>query len=165
MKRIDPFILGIAIVTIIALIGGTFLAFKATGKPLELYSASENERPQAEFNTKVQDLGQMKVSDVKSADFIIKNVGQKPLQVTNVSTSCNCTFAQLSINGKLSPRFSMHKNPSWTGEIEPGKEAKITVTYEPSLMPVKGTVERDVLFTTNDPQNQNISLKVTAVVD
>jgi len=165
MKRIDPFILGIAIFTIIALIGGTFFAFKAIGKPLELYSASESERPQAELNTKVQDLGQMKVSDVKSADFTLKNVGQKPLQITNVSTSCNCTFAQIEINGKKSPRFSMHQNPNWVGEIEPGKEAKITATYQPSLMPVKGAVERDVLLTTNDPQNPNISLKVTAVVD
>lgn len=165
MKRIDPFILGIAVFTIIALIGGTFFAFKATGKPLELYSASESKRPQAELNTKLQDLGQMKVSDVKSADFIIKNAGQKPLQITNVSTSCNCTFAQIEIDGKKSPRFSMHKNPAWTGAITPQKEAKITVTYEPSLMPVKGAVERDVLLTTNDPQNPNISLKVTAVVD
>lgn len=165
MKRIDPFILAIIVITAVALVGGTIMAFKATGKPLELYSASENERPQAELNTKVQDLGQMKVSDIKSDDFILKNIGQKPLQITNVSTSCNCTFAQLEIDGKKSPRFSMHKNPSWTGEIQPGKEAKITATYEPSLMPVQGAVERNILFTTNDPQNQNISLKVTAEVD
>jgi len=165
MKRMDPFILVIIISIIVVMVGGVIFALKATGKPMELYSASATERPQVELNTKKQDLGQMKVSDVKSAEFIIKNVGQKPLQLTNVSTSCNCTFAQIEIEGKKSPRFSMHQNPNWIGEIESQKEAKITATYEPSLMPVKGAVERDVLFTTNDPQNPNISLKVTAAVD
>lgn len=165
MKKVDPFILIMIGLFVVIMVGGTVFALKSTAKPLELYSDSESERPQAELNTKVQDLGQMKVSDVKSVDFILKNVGQKPLQITNVSTSCNCTFAQIEIDGKKSPRFSMHQNPNWVGEIGAQKEAKITATYEPSLMPVKGKVERDVLFTTNDPQNPNISLKITAAVD
>lgn len=164
MRRFDPFILSIAVFSVLVVIGGIFFAFKATGKPLELYSATDTERPQIEVDTKIKDLGQMKVSDIKSADFVIKNTGQKPLQITNVSTSCNCTFAQIEIEGKQSPRFSMHKNPVWTGELAPQKEAKVTAIYEPSLMPVQGPVERNVLFTTNDPQNQNISLTLTATV-
>lgn len=164
MRRFDPFILAIVIFSILVIIGGIFFAFKATGKPLETYSASDSQRPQLEINTRIQDLGQMKVSDIKSADFVIKNTGQKPLQITNVSTSCNCTFAQVEIDGKKSPRFSMHKNPLWTGEISPQKEAKIIAIYEPSLMPVQGSVERNVLFTTNDPQNPNVSLTLTANV-
>ena len=165
MRRFDPFILTIVIISILVIAGGIFFAFKVTGKPLETYSASDSERPQIEVDTKLRDLGQMKVSDIKSADFIIKNIGQKPLQITNISTSCNCTFAQIEIDGKKSPRFSMHQNPAWTGEIAPQKEAKLIAIYEPSLMPVQGSVERNVLFTTNDPQNPNVSLKLTATVE
>lgn len=165
MKRIDPFILGIIIFTLIALAGGTYFAFKTIGKPLELYSASDTERPRVEVSASLIDLGQMKVEEIKNAEFTLTNIGEKTLQINNISTSCNCTFAQVEIEGQKSPRFSMHESPSWTGEIEPDREAKIIVTYEPALMPVKGKVERSAFMKTNDPQNSELSLKVSATVE
>ena len=165
MKRFDPFILGIIFFMILVLFGGIIFAFKESGKSIRTYSADDRDRPIVELSVISQDLGQMKVSDIKSADFIIKNSGTKPLIINNISTSCDCTFTQIEIDGKTSPRFSMHKNPNWIGEIRSGKEAKLTTIYEPSIMPVKGAVIRNVFFTTNDPQNQNISLTVTATVE
>lgn len=164
MKRIDPFILGIIVFMAVVIFGGVVFAFRVSGKPMQTYSAEDQDRPKIEIHGTTQDLGQMKVSDIKSADFIIKNSGTKPLMISNISTSCDCTFAQITINGKQSPRFSMHQNPQWTGEIVPDAEAKVTAIYEPARMPVKGKVERNVHIKTNDPQNPDLALTVIATV-
>ncbi|OGD84821.1 hypothetical protein A2165_04625 [Candidatus Curtissbacteria bacterium RBG_13_40_7] len=165
MKRIDPFILGIIIFLGVVLVGGVVFAYKSGRKPMETYSATDQNRPQVELQTNLIDLGEMKVSDIKSADFTVKNIGNKPLQINNISTSCDCTFAQVIIGDQVSPRFTMHQNPKWTGEIQPGQEAKVTATYEPTRMPVKGKVERSVHVKTNDPQNPDIALTVVATVN
>ena len=106
----------------------------------------------------------MKVSDDKSANFKIKNIGQKPLQLSNISSSCNCTFGQVIINGKESDVFGMHNVSDFAGEILPGKEAIIKVTYRPSIMLVYGAVEREVYVSTNDPENPKLIFKVKANV-
>jgi len=106
----------------------------------------------------------MKVSDDKSANFKIKNIGQKPLQLSNISSSCNCTFGQVIINGKESDVFGMHNVSDFAGEVFPGKEAIIKVTYRPSIMPVYGVIEREVYVSTNDPENPKLIFKVKANV-
>ncbi|MDP2632593.1 MAG: DUF1573 domain-containing protein [Candidatus Curtissbacteria bacterium] len=165
MRRIDPIILCIAIFFVLALAGGIFFAYKVGGKPMEAYSQSSKEKPKAEVSKTSADMGEMSVTDVKSVDFVIKNTGTKKLQINNVSTSCDCTFAQITIGETTSQRFSMHyKSGAWLGEIEPGKEAKVIVTYEPSIMPVQGKVERIASMRTNDPENPNIAFTVTAEV-
>ena len=165
MKRVDPFILSIVFFMTIVIVGGVIFAYKSGGKPLETYTVESQDRPKIELLETTQDLGEMKVSDIKSADFILKNIGTKSLQINNISTSCDCTFAQVTIDGKQSPRFSMHQNPQWIGEIAPGTEAKVTAIYEPAKMPVEGKVERSVHIKTNDPQIPDLALTVTATVN
>lgn len=164
MKRMDPFILGIVIISIFVLFGGIVFAYKSSGKPMQTYSAQASDRPKAEVPSDKADLGQMTVSDIKTADFIIKNSGSKPLQISDVSTSCDCTYAEITIGGATSPRFSMHTTSSWQGEIEPGSQAKVTAIYEPAIMPVQGKVERTVHIKTNDPQKPDITLTLSADV-
>ncbi len=110
-------------------------------------------------------LEKMKVSEDKSADFKIKNIGQKPLQLSNVSSSCNCTFGQVVIDGRESDVFGMHNVSDFAGEVLTGKEAIIKVTYRPSIMPVYGAVEREVYVNTNDPENSKLVFKVKATVN
>lgn len=114
--------------------------------------------------TTFSDLGKMKVPDDKSANFKIKNIGQKPLQLSNISSSCNCTFGQVIINGKESDVFGMHNVSDFAGEVLPGKEAIIKVTYRPFIMPVYGTVGREIYVSTNDPENPKLIFKVKANV-
>lgn len=165
IRKFDPIFLGIVIFFVLALIGGVFFAFKMGGKPLQVYSKDNPDKPKAEISATTSDFGEMKVSDIKTADFFIKNSGSKKLQLTNVSSSCNCTFAEITINNVKSPRFSMHSTNSWLGEVDPSTEAKVTVIYQPSIMPVQGKVERTVSLKTNDPEKTDISFKITATVE
>ena len=160
-------IIGIVIFSIVV-IGGSYFLLTGSQKPqvqISSYSVSDKERPKVEAKTTFSDLGKMKVSDDKSANFKIKNIGQKPLQLSNISSSCNCTFGQVVIDGKESDVFGMHNVSDFAGEILPGKEAIIKVTYRPSIMPVYGPVEREVYVSTNDPDNQKLVFKVKATVN
>ena len=159
-------IIGIVIFSIVV-IGGSYFLLAGSQKPqvqITSYSLTDKERPKVEAKTTFSDLGKMKVSEDKSANFKIKNIGQKPLQLSNISSSCNCTFGQVVINGKESELYGMHAPSDFAGEVLPGKEAIIKVTYRPSIMPVYGPVEREVYVTTNDPDNQKLVFKVKANV-
>jgi hypothetical protein len=159
-------VIGIILFSLVAVIGSYF--FLVSGQKMvpaiTSYAISDKERPKVEVKTTSADLGKMKVSDDKSANFKIKNIGQKSLQLSNVNSSCNCTFGQIVIDGKESELFGMHNISDFAGEILPGKEATIKVTYRPSIMPVYGVIEREVYVNTNDPENPKLTFKVKANV-
>lgn len=161
-------LIGLGIVFTVGLIIGSYFLLNQgsnTAKPIASYQSTDKERPKIEAKTTFSDLGKMKVSEDKSANFKIKNIGQKSLQLSNISSSCNCTFGQVVIDGKESEIFGMHNVSDFAGEVLPGKEAIIKVTYRPSIMPVYGPVEREVYVTTNDPDNQKLVFKVKATVN
>lgn len=159
-------IIGLVLFSLVAIVGSYFFLVSGQRPQVQIisYSVSDKERPIAEAKITFFDLGQMKVSDDKFANFKIKNIGQKPLQLSNVSSSCNCTFGQVLINGKESELFGMHNISDFAGEVLPGKEAVIKVTYRPSIMPVYGVIEREVYVSTNDPENPKLTFKVKANV-
>lgn len=128
------------------------------------YKLEDKEKPKVEVKQTSQDLGQMKVSDEKSKDFIMKNIGSRNLILSNISSSCGCTVGQVIYQGEKSPEFGMHSKSAFAKEILPGKEAAIRVIYRPYVMPVYGLVEREVYVETNDPQNSKLTFKVTAMV-
>jgi hypothetical protein len=116
-----------------------------------------------------RELGTMRVSDERTAQFSMRNVGGKPLEISQVRTSCMCTLAQVIIDDEQSPIFNMemHNSPSvqrWKGVIEPGLTATIRVIYRPSLMPVEGSIARNVKFNTNDPSRPVVELGIHATV-
>jgi len=115
------------------------------------------------------DLGEMEVKDEKTAEFILTNNGASSLLLTQFETSCNCTFAKVTVGDKESPVFNMKAHmPAgdyyWKTEIAPGAQAKIQVTYKPSLMPVYGSVERSLKFKTSDPNQPAVELTVKTFV-
>lgn len=128
------------------------------------YSTTSTNRPIAETPASLFDFGEIKVSDVKEKDFVLKNAGTKPLQILNVNSSCNCTFGQIIYNGTTSSKFGMHAQSGYVADIAPNTNAVVKVTYQPSLMPVYGAVEREVYVTTNDPQNEKLVFAVKANV-
>lgn len=135
------------------------------GSNIASYSTTDSNRPKAKFESTFSDLGKMSVKDVKTAEFTINNTGSKPLNLYKISSSCDCTFGQLDIEGNKSPEFGMHSRNSWTGIIEPGKKAVLSVIYKPSIMPVSGIVTRDVYVQTNDPENPKLTFTVKADVE
>jgi hypothetical protein len=115
------------------------------------------------------ELGTLAVDDVGSANFRLKNVGTEPVEISQVRTSCMCTFAEIALPDENSPQFNMamHNDAAanaWKGVLAPGREAVVTVIYKPSLMPVEGSAARNVKFATNDPQNPVVELGVHATV-
>lgn len=129
------------------------------------FSTSDKEKPEAAVSSVFSDLGNMKAKDEKAAEFTIFNKGVKPLTIFQVSSSCDCTFGQVTIDGVKSPEFTMHSRNSWSGTVDPGKIAVLTVIYRPFIMPVKGVVTRDVYIQTNDPDRKKITFTVKANVD
>lgn len=129
------------------------------------YTASDKDRPKASMSSTFSDLGKMKVKDEKAAEFIIENTGNKPLQLFKISSSCDCTFGQLTIDDKKSPELGMHSATPWVGSIEPGKKATLSVIYRPYIMPVSGVITRDVYVQTNDPEKSNLIFTVKAFVE
>lgn len=129
------------------------------------YTSTDQEKPKVNVSSSFVDLGSMKVKDEKTAEFIIENKGAKPLQIFKISSSCDCTFGQVTINGEKSPEFGMHSKNTWVGMIESGKNAKLSVIYRPFIMPVKGVVTRDVYVQTNDPANQQLTFTLKAFVE
>ena len=135
------------------------------GANIASYSKSDSERPKVRTDSVFSDLGKMSVKDEKTAEFTVENTGNKPLTLYKISSSCDCTFGQVNIEGDKSPEFSMHASGSWTGNIEPGKKAKLSVIYRPSIMPVSGIVTRDVYINSNDPENPKLTFTVKADVE
>lgn len=129
------------------------------------FSANDKDKPEIAVSSTFSDLGNMKSKDEKAAEFTIENKGTKPLSLFKISSSCDCTFGQITIDGVKSPEFTMHSKNPWTGIIEPGKKANLSVIYRPFIMPVKGVVTRDVYVQTNDPAKPKLTFTVKANVD
>lgn len=151
----------------IVFVGGSYFLLAGGNKPqipTVSYSSSDKEKPVVEVNETFFDYGKIKVSEEKSKEFTIKNIGKKPLQISNISSSCGCTVGQIIYQGKVSEEFSMHNKSDFVVSVASNTEAKVKVTYRPYVMPVYGVVEREVYVTTNDPINQKIVFKVRSFV-
>lgn len=159
-------VVGIMALSVVLIVGFVFLVGSSSNSQPKVasYQISDKEKPKVEVKNPFGDLGEMKVSDQKTLDFTLKNTGDKPLQLSNVSTSCGCTLAQIIIEGKASPEFGMHSTSNYMTELAPGKEATVRAIYRPYIMPVYGIVEREVYVQTNDPANPKLVFKVRANV-
>lgn len=160
------FIVGIVIFTVVVLLGSYFLLVKTPSPEVKVasYNTSSKDKPKVEVKKTFFDMGKMKVSEQKTAEFTLKNIGNKPLQLFDISSSCGCTVGQISYQGKDSKEFGMHSVGSFETPIAPNTEAKVKVTYRPYVMPVYGQVERQVFISTNDPANPKLSFQVKAFV-
>lgn len=159
-------IIGGTVLLIVFMVGSYFL-LSGGGKPevrIASYSSQDKDKPVVEVKKTLVDLGTIKVSDQKEVNFTLKNTGTKPLQVSNMSSSCHCTFGQFIYQGNTSPEYGMSTISDVLPEIAPNTEATIKVIYRPYIMPVYGPVEREVYVSTNDPNNPKLVFQVKTVV-
>lgn len=157
-------IIGLIVLTILILGGGIFVLSSSATTPAKI-TASQNAK--AEVPAKTFDWGNIPYSGGNATKtFTIKNTGTGVLQLSGVKTSCTCTKAQVTIDGKGSPYFSMHSTTSWVGEVAPGKEAKLLVIFDPAFHGPTGVgpVERLISMNTNDVQNPTIEFTLKGVV-
>lgn len=164
MPKIDPIVTGIVVVTLLIFGGILIVAVFFQPPSIIQYSSESPDRPKLTINETVFDFGKMKTSDIKTQEITLKNEGNRPLILSDFSTSCDCTFIQLFTSQQNSPRFSMGRS-SWRGEIAPGETARLKLTYEPKIMPVKGAVRREAVFRANDPERRLTNLRFNAIVE
>jgi len=158
-------IIGILLFSLV-LIGGAYFVISSGSKQPQVtsYVSQDNDKPIAQAKETFFDMGIMKVTDIKEKDFIIKNIGTKPLQLFNVASSCGCTTAQINYQNTLSSEFSMHGQSDYVVSIIPQTEAKIKVVYRPYVMLVYGNIEREVYISTNDPSNSKLVFKIKVFI-
>lgn len=129
------------------------------------YTKESIDRPRAEVLESFKDIGEMKVSEVKEVSFSLKNVGNKPLQILNINSSCNCAFGKVLYKDIETKQFGMHKQSGYVTSIEPGDSAIIKVIYKPAIMPVYGPITRDVYISTDDPENSKLVFTIKTFVN
>ena len=157
-------IIGFVALTLLILGGGIFVLSSTSATPAKI-TASQNAK--VEVPEKTFDWGNIPYSGEKATKtFIIKNSGTDVLQLSGIKTSCTCTKAQISIEGKTSPYFNMHSTSGWVGEIPPDKEAKLLVIFDQTFHGPTGVgpVERLVSMETNDTQNPSLEFSLKGVV-
>lgn len=149
--------------TLLLIFGGVFLVTKTNNKA----SLATSQTTQVTVDKTSFDWGTIGINDGKvQAEFGLTNTGSAPLQLANVSTSCMCTTAQVIIEGKASPYFGMMQKSSWTGQVEPGKSAKLIVEFDPAFHGPQGIgqITRQAVVETNDPDQKQLTFSLNAEV-
>lgn len=157
-------IIGLVLLTTLILIGGVLLL---SGGSSTQATITSSQNAKATIGQKTYDWGQINMKNGNvSKIFAIKNTGTDILKLTKVKTSCHCTKAQVTINGKSSPFFGMNTVSSWIGEVPPGQEAQLEVIFDPAYHGPNGIgpITRYVSVNTNDPNNSTLEFTLTANV-
>lgn len=158
------YIFVIVALTLVILIGGVVLVNKNASTPQ--ISAERNAKAETIEPTSF-DWGTIGINGGNvTKTFTIKNSGTQRLKLFNVKTSCHCTVANLTIDGATSENFGMSTVSNWTGEVQPGNVATLTVIFNPAFHGPAGTglVTRFVSVETNALGNEKITYTVTGTV-
>jgi len=118
----------------------------------DIVETSKISGPAIRVTPLIYDLGVVIYGDVVKHIFIIENIGDQPLEITRLSTSCGCTKAMMTEANKI---------------IEPGSSAPMTVTFDPAVHKDDtdlGELSRTIYIETNDPQNPRSQVEITANV-
>jgi len=161
--KIDKFVFVAIALTIIGLVGGVFLVSRIGEKE----SVELNTEVKAETTETSFDWGEIGINDGKVEKiFDIKNDGSEILKLSEVSTSCMCTTAQLISGENKSPEFGMHTKSSYMMEVPAGKSAQLKVVFDPAFHGPSGVgpITRQITVATNDPENPTLNFMLSAVV-
>jgi hypothetical protein len=161
---LDPFIIGIISFTLIALIGVVYWGTRA-GATAPQVQADTQASLAIESNR--YDWGVIDINGgMASYSFPIRNQGETPLKLFNVTTSCMCTTAQLIGDSNQSEKFGMHEKSSAIFEVQPGETAQLLVEFDPAFHGPSGVgqISRTITLNTNDPGNSQLTFQLSANV-
>ncbi len=129
------------------------------------FGSMENSGNLITSDSLVHDWGDINIQggDV-SHSFQFINDSEESLYLKGAATSCMCTTAVYHLpDGKVSPVFGMHNNPTdWSAEIKPGENFEVEATFDPMAHgpDAVGVIQRSVTLATSDPDQPNFELKV-----
>jgi hypothetical protein len=89
------------------------------------------DQPKIEFDADTYTFGRLPVGSIIQHDFVISNVGNAALTISNAVPSCTCT----RVSG-------------WTRQIPPGETGVVSVKVKPPAIP--GPIEKTVAIQSND---------------
>jgi len=101
--------------------------------------------PAIRFSETNWDFGQVISTEPQTHVFVVANLGNAPLEIIDVKTSCGCTTAG-----------------EWDRRVSPGKTGMIPIVFNPSKF--TGTVKKSVIVTCNDPEAPVQTLLIQAEV-
>lgn len=157
-------IIGSLVVSVLIIVGAVVVLGKDNSPKRESLGTAA-----MTIDKKEEDFGNMKTDDERAGTFTIINTSGTTLRLWGIATSCDCTFANITIQGKKTGEFNMAMHmgaqlKNWIGEVPAGEKAVLEVVYRPKIMPVSGPVSRQIRFSTNDPKNPEVEVSVKANV-
>ncbi len=102
--------------------------------------------PQIEIESDVLDMGLIANDKIAEREFKIRNLGNAPLEITEIKTSCHCT------EGEMKDKI-----------VPPGGEGIMRITVDPFRIPMF-TSRKTLTVSSNDPKKPEIAIDVTANV-
>ena len=103
--------------------------------------------PKVELDKEVHDFGTIKEGDVVETEFIVKNVGETDLVISDAKGSCGCTV------------------PEWPKEpIAPGGKGQIKVQYNMNPGPISKTITIESNATNKPSGMIPLRIKGTVIV-
>lgn len=117
---------------------------QVTQPPAQQAKTVDPDAGKFKFKEETHDYGEVPEGPTAETDFEFKNVGKKPITISEAHGSCGCTV------------------PKWPHEpILPGKKAMIHVTYNTAGRP--GPIMKDVTIN-SDAQQQPMVLHIRGTV-
>ena len=114
-------------------------------------AGSQANMPKIEISPASYEFGEIEFGKIINYTFKIKNSGNETLEIERIATSCGCTTAEASER-----------------KISPGQEVDLLVIYDTAAMGEgphgKGNQERIIYIKSNDPNNPQINVTISAYV-
>ena len=159
-------IIAVILFTVAILAGAIFFLGKSSSKAsLEKTAGAKIETTETSFDFK--DIPYSGGDAIH--EFKVKNIGDKPLQIANMVSSCACSKVFLKTPKGEGPKFGMKgmSPPSdWTGTLNPGEEGQVVSSFDPTYHGPQGVgpISRSVSFETNDPDKPYVEFSFSGNV-
>jgi len=137
----------------VVLMGMLLILAACNSKPSNMVTIGAFTAEDSANFTKVQwldsvvNFGSMQMGETKTVTFRMKNIGNKPLFLTNVKAGCGCTVADYT-----------------KGAIAPGAEGVVTGAFD-SNKAQTGEVHKSIFVTTNTANGINQTLVFTGKIE
>lgn len=101
--------------------------------------------PKLQLQEKSYDFGEIQEGKIVTHIFVFKNIGDEPLVINRVRTTCGCTAALLSQK-----------------QLNPGEQGELEVKF--NTRGYEGRLSRYIYLETNDPQNSTAKITIQATI-
>ncbi|UCH34746.1 MAG: DUF1573 domain-containing protein [Armatimonadota bacterium] len=108
-------------------------------------SPSGGAAPRIAFESTDHDFGTVTIGDAVEHEFVFRNVGDAPLVIEQVRTSCGCTGALVTEK-----------------QVAPGGEGRVKATFRTTSY--KGDQRKSIYVETNDPEQPRVTLALIGYV-